>query len=168
MAYGERTVYITADIDAPLISEVMAAISKLSSSTKPISIVISSGGGNISHGIALYDYIQACPCRIDTYAVGAVESIALLILVAGDKRYAYANTRFMAHEGSGTGSEENEPMSHSMAHTKEALYVDALVNKLLADRTTLSLKKWAAMKAPRYFGAIEALAWGVVDTIIEV
>ncbi len=65
-----------------------------------IKFFISSNGGDIDSGTRLYDYLKAVPAEVETYGFGQVDSAAILVFLAGRKRYAVKNCRFRIHEGS--------------------------------------------------------------------
>lgn len=68
---------------------------------KEITIYINSCGGDVDQGLAIVDLIEYLKKvkKIKFTTVGInVASIASLILVSGNKRYVYPNTRMMIHK----------------------------------------------------------------------
>lgn len=65
-----------------------------------INLFINSDGGDYTLGMSIVDAIEACKksgIKINTIGVGKVQSIAFMIYLAGQKRYAMKNTDFMFH-----------------------------------------------------------------------
>ena len=65
-----------------------------------IRINIHSYGGNIVDGIAMYNYIKYIKTKninVWTHNLGAVESAAVLLYLAGDKRTMDATSTFLVH-----------------------------------------------------------------------
>ncbi len=70
-----------------------------SSSNQSIRVVMSSPGGSIFEGFAIYDAIRASPSPVDIEVLGQALSMAAIILQAGRKRLLHPNALFMMHEG---------------------------------------------------------------------
>lgn len=66
---------------------------------KRLHLMLSSPGGDVSAGIALYNYLRAIPVEILTYNIGMVASIANVIFMAADakNRFACPYTSFLFH-----------------------------------------------------------------------
>lgn len=60
-------------------------------------IVFSSNGGDVSSGITLYNFLKALPVHIIIHNIGSIDSIATVIFVAGNDRYAVDNSSFLFH-----------------------------------------------------------------------
>lgn len=67
------------------------------SGASSIELHLSSEGGNMTAGFALYFFLKSLPVPLITHNVGSIESIAVVIFLAGQKRYAYPGTRFLVH-----------------------------------------------------------------------
>ena len=62
-----------------------------------IELHLSSEGGNMTAGFALYFFLKSLPVPLTTHNIGSVESVAVVIFLAGQKRYACPGTRFLIH-----------------------------------------------------------------------
>jgi ATP-dependent protease ClpP protease subunit len=62
-----------------------------------IKILFASNGGAIDEGFALYGFLRALPVELTMHAIGAVESVANIVFLAGQKRLAAAHAHFMLH-----------------------------------------------------------------------
>jgi ATP-dependent protease ClpP protease subunit len=69
----------------------------LQSGASEIELHLSSEGGNMTAGFALYFFLKSLPIPLSTHNVGSIESIAVVIFLAGAKRYACPGTRFLVH-----------------------------------------------------------------------
>ena len=68
--------------------------------TNPIeslTVNINSEGGEVTYGIALYNYLKSMPFPVYTHNLGDVSSAAVLLYLAGEVRTAAPNSRFMIH-----------------------------------------------------------------------
>jgi len=62
-----------------------------------IELHMSSEGGNMTAGFALHFFLKSLPVPLTTHNIGSVESVAVVIFLAGQKRYACPGTRFLIH-----------------------------------------------------------------------
>jgi ATP-dependent protease ClpP protease subunit len=69
----------------------------LQSGASEIELHLSTEGGNMTAGFALYYFLKSLPLPLTTHNIGSVESIGVVIFQAGDKRYACPGTRFLVH-----------------------------------------------------------------------
>lgn len=64
---------------------------------KELTICICSGGGDVTSGIGLYNFLKMVPAKINTHNFGACGSIAATIFLAGERRTTAAASMFTLH-----------------------------------------------------------------------
>jgi ATP-dependent Clp protease protease subunit len=69
----------------------------LQSGASEIELHMSTEGGNMTAGFALYFFLKSLPVPLTTYNLGSVESVGVVIFLAGSKRFACPGTRFLVH-----------------------------------------------------------------------
>ena len=69
----------------------------LQSGASEIALHMSTEGGNMTAGFALYFFLKSLPIPLTTHNVGSVESVGVVIFLAGSRRYACPRTRFLVH-----------------------------------------------------------------------
>ncbi|HEX8610728.1 MAG TPA: ATP-dependent Clp protease proteolytic subunit [Telluria sp.] len=69
----------------------------LQSGATEIELHMSTEGGNMTAGFALYFFLKSLPLPLTTHNIGSVESVGVVIFLAGAKRYACPGTRFLVH-----------------------------------------------------------------------
>jgi ATP-dependent Clp protease protease subunit len=69
----------------------------LQSGASEIELHMSTEGGNMTAGFALYFFLKSLPLPLTTHNIGSVESVGVVIFLAGQKRYACPGTRFLVH-----------------------------------------------------------------------
>ena len=69
----------------------------LQSGATEIALHLSTEGGNMTAGFALYFFLKSLPLPLTTHNIGSVESVGVVIFLAGSKRYACPGTRFLVH-----------------------------------------------------------------------
>jgi len=77
-----------------------------------------SNGGEVASGIALYNFLRGLPVRVITHNVGAIDSIAVVIFLAGEERYAVHTATFLFH---GVQITVPQPMNLTIYQLREAV-----------------------------------------------
>jgi ATP-dependent Clp protease protease subunit len=166
----DRAIYLISDIDSASAETVIKGVDFFSSiSDDPITIHLSTYGGDPYMGFAIYDTLRKCKCPIVTVTTGACMSAGVLIAAAGDKgrRYADPNTSWMYHSGSEGFEGETNNFIATAEHTKlfKEICIDAIKS-----RSKKSRKFWAGLEnksSDTYFKSTDALKWGIIDKITE-
>lgn len=101
MEVFENAVYINfCDvINLDKVKTIMAACAEALDKFKPetLYLSISSPGGEVAAGIALHNFLRALPVRVVTHNIGSVDSIAVVIFLAGERRFANHAATFLFH-----------------------------------------------------------------------
>lgn len=130
---------------------------------KSLKVTISSPGGYVHEGLAIYNFLRAMP-NVTTHAVGLVGSIASVIWQAGGKRTMAANSMALVHEASGGawgGAEEMEKAA------REIRKINSIITSIYVSRGSDPEAIVKAMEADELLTPDEALALGLVDEITE-
>ena len=100
----DRIIFITTPIEPQMASLVVAQLLFLQSedAERDISMYISSPGGHVTAGLAIYDTMQQIKPDVSTFCMGMCASMASVLLAAGakGKRFALPNSEIMIHQGS--------------------------------------------------------------------
>jgi ATP-dependent Clp protease protease subunit len=165
----DRIVFLGSQVNDEVANAIVAQLLFLQSEDPKadVHMYINSPGGSISAGLAIYDTMQFINCDVATYCVGQCASMGAVLLAAGaaGKRKALPNSRIMIHQPlagmEGTAEE-------ILIHAKEFLKVKEKLNRILIKHTGHPLEKIEKdTDRDRFMSAEEALAYGLVDHIIE-
>jgi ATP-dependent Clp protease, protease subunit len=133
-------------------------------------VQISSGGGRCDESFGLYDYLRNASVSITTRVYGNCGSMAVILLLAGEKRYISKHSRIFLHEMTTTFAKETTYSLSEFRLSYESLcnhndqYADIIRERL---RKRMSKEEiYALMKAETYLSPQEALNRGFVDAII--
>lgn len=164
----DRIVFIGTAISDEISNLVIAQLLFLQSqdATKDISVYISSPGGSVTAGLAIYDTMQFVTCDIATYCVGQAASMGAVLLAAGTKgkRYSLPNARIMIHQP--WGGAEGKATDISIA-AKEILRLKDRLNEILAAHTGKKAATLAKDTERDFFmSADEAKTYGLVDEVL--
>lgn len=91
-------VFFTAEITPHTVETLIQALSNLAQQNVPnVYLAISTPGGQVTSGMALYNFLRSVPFNLTAHNIGNVDSIGNAIFLAADKRVACANATFMFH-----------------------------------------------------------------------
>lgn len=172
---ASRTVFLWGDIDEEAIAKAGKAILMLDSmgnktENDPITVYISTYGGAEYEMWGLYDIMRNCQNTIKTVGVGKIMSAGPLLLSAGDEghRFVHKNARIMLHQSSDSIEGKVKELEHELKELKDS---DRRWVNEMASRTSKDAKHWSKITTnnllDHYIGADEAIAWGIVDHIID-
>jgi ATP-dependent Clp protease protease subunit len=103
--HESRVVYVSGDIATPTAESVVQRILALDAIDRraEIKLYITSFGGSVHAGLAIYDAMQLVEAPVSTFCLGAAFSMAAWLLAAGEpgRRFAAPNARIMLHQASG-------------------------------------------------------------------
>ena len=132
---------------------------------KPIKLLIYSYGGDGMASFSLIDVILSSQTPIYTVNMGAAMSAALVILLAGHKRFCLPRSSALIHSGSGGTNgtyEQNEAQMKDYQH-----FVTAMRDFIL-ERTSITTKALGKQKGKEwYLYAEDQVAYHIVDEIIQ-
>ena len=77
----------------------MALCADVIASRKPdrLYFLFSSPGGSVDAGVALFNYLRSLPVPLIMHNTGSVDSIAAVVFLAADERYANPHASFLLH-----------------------------------------------------------------------
>lgn len=167
----EKIVYINYvdGIDLKKVKNLMAVIANIYKQEKPDTLYfsISSGGGDVDSGISLYNFLKSFPCKIIMHNTGSIDSIANVVFMAGDERFATKFTTFLFH---GVRLDTNGPSSFHLNQLNEMRDRMEKMHGKIADIVCLNstLKKKNIQKL-FLEGKTEdtkfALKWGIIQEV---
>ena len=132
-----------------------------------ITMYINSPGGEVTSGLALYDVMRAVSCPIRTVCLGTAASMAAVLFAAGDRRDILPHGQVMIHDpllsgGVGGSALHVQEISRNLLKSREA------VCAILAEHTGKTLREiYKKTAKDTYFGAEEAVAFGLADRVID-
>ena len=101
--------------------------------------LFSSGGGAVDSGVTMYNFLLSLPQKVIMHNIGAVDSIANAVFLAGVERYAAPTSAFLLH-----GITWNFPQPRTLTYTqmRETLSrfdaAEQLTAQIIADRCSLT------------------------------
>lgn len=165
----ERIIFLSGQIDDHQANVIVAQLLYLASedSNKDINLYINSPGGVVSAGFAIYDTMKYIKPDVSTICIGQAASMGAFLLGAGEKgkRFALPNADIMIHQplgGAQGQAEDIKIQAEKILSTREKL------NKIIAENTGQPLEKVEKdTDRDYYMSAEEAVAYGIIDQVIE-
>jgi len=163
-----RTILLAGQVDEKLAERVISQLLILNGvSHDPIRIVITTPGGHVDSGFAIYDMARFIESPVITIGAGWVASIGVPILLAAEKdcRYSLPHTRFLLHQPSGGAGGQ---ASDIRIAAEEILKLRARINQLIAQETGQDVRKVETDSDRNFWmGADQALEYGLVTKIVR-
>lgn len=104
-----RTIYIGSEehniengesgTDGAMAERVIKNLTILDTKDEPINVIMNNIGGDVNHGLAIYDAIKACKSHVAITVFGHCMSMGSIILQAADVRIMSENSVQMIHYG---------------------------------------------------------------------
>ena len=166
---NDRIVMLSEEVNSTTASLIVAQLLYLEAQEPDtdIQFYISSPGGSVSAGMAIYDTMQYIKCDVSTICIGMAASMGAFLLSAGTKgkRLALPNAEIMIHQPSGGTrgqASDIKIQAEWMLRTREKL------NRILAANTGKSIEQIAVdTERDNFMSAEEALSYGLIDKVIE-
>ena len=166
---NDRIIFLSEEVNDATASLVVAQMLYLEAQDpdKDIQFYINSPGGSVTAGMAIYDTMQYIKCDVATITIGMAASMGAFLLSAGTrgKRMALPNAEIMIHQPSAGTQGQITDMA---IHLKRLQTIKERMNKIMADNTGRSIEEvTAACERDNFMSAEEALAFGLIDKIVE-
>jgi ATP-dependent Clp protease, protease subunit len=165
----DRIVFLDGEINDQSADLVVAQLLFLDGqdSEKDINLYINSPGGSVTAGLAIYDTIQYLKSNTQTICIGQAASMAALILAAGTekKRFVLPSSRVIIHQPWGGAQGQARDIG---IQSKEIIRLKKLTINYFSKHTGKDPDQVAGdMERDFYMSAEDAVAYGVVDSVLE-
>ncbi len=134
---------LSGDVNSDMVHRVFEAVSTMTvNGIDTAHVLVQSNGGYVSDGLCLYNFMSNAPVKFVMYNGGAVASIAVILFLAGSRRYASETARFMVHKSHATASPGARPDALNII--VEGLRADdARTESILRKHIELTPEQWA-------------------------
>ena len=163
----DRIVFLSGVVGEEMSGHLVAQLLLLESQNDkaPIIMYINSPGGSVTHGMSIYDTMQYITSPIHTVVIGQAASMASLLACSGAHRSITTNSRHMIHQPLGGASGQATDV---LIHANELLRWKEVLTGIYEKHTPQTLETLQQdMERDNYMTAKQALAYGLVDEIVE-
>jgi len=162
----QRIIHIFSTIDQNMSGNVIQQLIGFASlGDDSITIWVNTPGGEVNHTFAIVDVMKNLGVTVNTVGLGRVFSSGLIIISAGEKRYAFPGTLFMGHAF--ITQEANLPYHETKAGRKAQEWMWESLSNHFEKYTSLNKKEAqkTLLSTSYYFDEHEALKMGLIDKI---
>ena len=105
---------------------------------RDVCLLLSSPGGSVDKTIAAYNVLRGMPFELTTHNIGRVESMANVLFLAGQRRYAAPSSTFLFHGvGFQVGARTRFDLESLRDRSNSVERDQRKIAAILADRTEL-------------------------------
>lgn len=167
-----RKLYLTEGICQGSVADIVRHILQYNAEDKdidpekrqPILLYVVSEGGEVDSGFELIDTIQCSKTPVYTINLGYQYSMGFLIGIAGHKRFAMKNAKFLLHDGSNFVYNSGAKAQDQMRFNSR---VEDRIKEYILSRGNLTSEEYdAKLRVEWYMFADEAKERGFTDYII--
>lgn len=168
----QRKLFLTEDVDQMSIGEIVKNILQYNredygipeEERKPIFLYIASNGGELDSGFELIDAIMISKTPVYTINLGYQYSMGFLIGLAGHRRYAMKNAKFLLHDGSNFVYNSGAKVQDQIEFNRK---VDERVKQYILTHSQLTAEEYdSKFRVEWYMFSDEAREKGFIDYII--
>lgn len=132
-----------------------------------VTLLLSTPGGSVMHGMTLYNYLSGLPINLTTYNIGNVDSIGAIVFLAGTRRWACPHSTFMLHPVAfGLQGAQNYEQPDLTAIVQSLEADQARIAGIYAERSGLQKDNALALfNQQKTYSASEAKTFGFVHQV---
>ena len=171
LLFTNREIFLTTEVDSNTANELMKQLMILEKTGdgSEVTLYINSPGGEMSSGLAVYDYMQLMKSPVRTVCIGTAASMAAILFLAGQKREMLPHTSLMIHDPAYGGGDMAGKKPHELQAEVNKLNEtrDALC-RVIAERTGRTLEEVCEKTATdTYFTAEQAIEFGLAHAVAQ-
>lgn len=168
----QRKLFLTEDINQYSVADIVKHIMQLNKEDyglepekrQPILLYLNSDGGEVDPGFELIDVICNSKTPVYTINLGYQYSMGFLIGLAGHKRFATPNAKFLMHDGSNLAYNSGAKVQDQMEFQRR---VERRIKQYILSKSKLTAEEYdSKFRVEWYLFADEAKEKGFVDFII--
>jgi ATP-dependent Clp protease, protease subunit len=162
----DHCVIFSAPVDPQSINQLLAHVVNLQvSGATSLTIAISSPGEAIVNGIAAYNALSSAQFLVSTDNIGNIDSIAIVLFLAGARRLTNSTSTFMFH-GVGFDGNANERLEErNLLEKSDVIRSDhKRIASIIAQKTSLSIREAETLFRKR---STQDAAWSVTNRFAD-
>jgi ATP-dependent protease ClpP protease subunit len=165
---SQTVIKFYAPVNETTIQKLMAAVDQqVAAGAKSLTLLLSTGGGSVFHGMTAYNYLKGLPLELTTHNFGSVDSIGVAMYCSGDRRLCVPQARFLLHPVSMNFSQGMSLEEMQLLEKIKSLRVD-MENcaKVIAANTGKTVRQvTTAMRHRTTLDPVDAQGWTLVHEI---
>lgn len=170
MMNSSRRIFLTGPVTQESCASLLKQLMYLDScGPVPITLIISSPGGDVDSGLAVYDTIRLLRSPVRTACAGMAASMGAILFLSGAERVMLPHSRLMIHDPAfGNPESAGTRPSEVRAALDSLLECQSTIVEIIADRTGLSKDEILAMTGKdTYLNTEKALSLHFATGIVK-
>lgn len=168
----QRKLFLNVDVEQMSVADIVRHILQFNKEDRgldvnerqPILLYVMSNGGEVDSGFELIDVIQNSKTPVYTINLGYQYSMGFLIGLAGHRRFATKNAKYLMHDGSNLIYNSGAKAQDQMEFNRK---VEERVKQFILSRSRLTSEEYDSKRRVEwYLFADEAREKGFVDHIV--
>lgn len=167
-----RTIFLTGEVDQSMYEAMIKNLHVLDTSSGTVTIYFNSEGGEVTHGLGIYNAIVGMKNHVRGIVWGSAESIASVILQGCDERIMLPHTYIMVHDGSDGHIEAPRHVQKKWQEFED--YQMKLIEDIYLEKIKTQYKRFSRkrlqdlLKTDTILLPDQAIKLGLVDFVQEV
>lgn len=166
----KREIFLTEEIDSRTSAVLMKQLMYLEQENpeKEITLYISSPGGEVTSGLAVYDYMMLMKAPVRTVCIGTAASMASILFLGGRRREMMKHTKIMIHDPSfGYGDMRGQKPLELKQKLDGLMETRDILCGIIAERSGMEKEAvYEKTKEDCFLNAEEALSCGIATGIL--
>ncbi len=165
-----REIFLVDEVNAATSNELIKQLMYLEKqSNDEITLYINSPGGDVTSGIAVYDYISLMHSPVKTVCIGTAASMGAILFLAGKERLMLPHTLLMIHDPSYGKRDISGKKPHQIQRELDDLNKSReMLTQIIADKTGKPLEEVYEVTAEdTFYNAAEAIDFGLATGIFD-
>jgi ATP-dependent protease ClpP protease subunit len=157
-----------APIDGASIKQLLTTVEqRLKQGVDHFTLLISSPGGSVFHGLSAYNFLKGIPAQVTTHNFGSVDSIGVVLYCAGTRRYTVPHSRFLMHGVSANFVGNQRLEEKQIEERLKSMQIDIWnIANVIASTTGAPVEQVnAAILDRATLNAEDARGWGLVHEV---
>ena len=167
---GSRQIFLTEEVNTSSCASLLKQLLYLEQSApgEEITLYINSPGGEVTSGLAVYDFIKLMQSPVRTVCTGTAASMGSILFLAGEKREMLLHTKIMIHDPSCSASIAGVKPLEVQKKVDALMETRKILCEIIAERTGRSIKEvYKKTKEDTYFTAEEAVKFGIATDMAD-
>ena len=161
----KRKIFFTNEVNAHSCNELLKQLMYLEcdDNSKEVTLYINSPGGEVTSGLAVYDFMRVMKSPIKTVCIGTAASMGSILFLAGKERIMMPHSSIMIHDPSfGGGSYTGMKPLQIQEKIDELMKTRKKLCDIIAKRTGKTVEEvYKLTRKDTFFEVDEAIKFGI-------
>ena len=166
--FAARRIFLTGEVSAESMNSLLMSLIHLEEEApgEPVTLFVNSPGGEVTSGLAVYDYLRGMRSPVTTVCTGTAASMGAILFLAGQERLMFSHSKLMIHDpayGSAPAGEKPRQMEERLRDLRRTQQV---LSGIIAERTGHPVSEIDEItQYDSWYPAGEAVAFGLATGI---